>query len=405
VSAFVDVAAPICEEGRVMGDEQDNFTVGGFREFQDGNQERDPEQVLPHTGFVRDEQVDRQLAMRAIHHDTDEWDGKAAADYLEVGKNRDILRAEGHETARDALSHGDTVTLKHYIGDPSQEADMAGVKTVARLEDIVAGPAPVIIILGEMGAGKSDFAGLIGQLRDHWVDGDLLVGTNIKSLERKDRWTRETGEVEDGWIPNYDLLTEWVEQDGDPLVHSQQPKLFIGDEFSSAASGSGKQGHQVRQKMGPLVYKIRKYGGALVYIAHGESSIHPMLWRVGTIIKKTSQKTAVIADRVSNGKLVDVDPRPLEGIPPTDWNMNDKEASDWSWTDDADAEPGDAMPEEDVKRVSMWTIKACMDEGMSPRETAKFVPYSHTTAKNWYEEYQQGGEKADWVSQVQEVIA
>ncbi len=389
-----------------MSDEQDNFTVGGFREFQSGNQKRDPDEVLPHSGFVRDEQVDRQMAMRAIHHDPEKWEGKAAKDYLAVQKNRNILRAEGSETARNAMENGDTVTLKHYIGDPSQEADLAGIKAITRLEDIVTGPAPVIVLLGEMGDGKTDFAGLLGQLRDRWTDGDLLVASNIRTLGRLDPWVRDNGNVEDGWIPHYPLLEEWVQQDGDPVENTQQEKLFIGDEFSTNASGTGQDGHKVRTKMGPLVYKIRKYGGMLIYIAHGESSIHPLLWRVGTIIKKTSKKSAIIADRVSNGSLTDVDPRPLEGIPPTDWSFNTKDEADWSWTEpNGDEKDGETVAEEDIKRVSMWTMTACREQGMSPRETAEFVPYSHTTVNNWLDDYDEGGEKRDWVSTVEQVIA
>jgi len=239
--------------------------------------------------------------MRAVHHDTDRWDTKPPKDYMAVGKNRKILQAEGSETARQALENGDTLTLKHYIGDPAQEADLAGIKAVTRLQEIVAGPAPVIVLLGEMGDGKTDFSGLLGQLRERWVDGNLLVGSNIRTLERTNRWVRDDGSVEDGWIPNYPLLEEWVSQDNDPVENPQQPKLFIGDEFSTNASGAGEDGHKVRKLMGPLVFKIRKYGGALIYIGHDESSIHPMLWRVGTIIKKTSQnpRSSPIASRTA----------------------------------------------------------------------------------------------------------
>ncbi|PGF15815.1 hypothetical protein CP556_06595 [Natrinema sp. CBA1119] len=388
-----------------MSDEQDNYTVGGFREYQDGNLERDPEEVLRHSGFVRDEQVDRQLAMRAIHHDTERWQTKPAKDYMAVGKNRKILQAEGSETARQALENGDTLTLKHYIGDPSQEADLAGIKAVTRLQEIVAGPAPVIVLLGEMGDGKTDFSGLLGQLRERWVDGNLLVGSNIRTLERTNRWVRDDGSVEDGWIPNYPLLEEWVSQDGDPVENPQQPKLFIGDEFSTNASGTGEDGHKVRKLMGPLVFKIRKYGGALIYIGHDESSIHPMLWRVGTIIKKTSQKSAVVADRVSNGSLVDVDPRPLEGIPPTDWSFNTNDEADWSWSAPGGDEKDEAIAEKDVKRVAAWTMEICRRQGMSSRATAEFVPYSHATVSNWWDDIDEGGEKAEWVSTVEQVIA
>ncbi|WP_256392777.1 helix-turn-helix domain-containing protein [Natronoarchaeum rubrum] len=389
-----------------MSDEQDNYTVGGFREYQSDNLARDPDEVLPHSGFVRDEQLDRQMTVRALHHDPDRWTSKAPADYLGVQKNLDILRAEGGHTARQALENGDSLTLKHYIGDPSQEADLAGLKAKMRLEQIVDGPAPVIVVLGEMGAGKSDFAGLLGQLRAHVVDQDLLVGSNIRTLSRNDEWVREDGTVDDGYIPNYPLLTEWVQQDGNPVENPQQPKLFIGDEFSSHGSGTGEDGHKVRKLMGPLVFKIRKYGGALIYIGHDESSIHPMLWRVGTIIKKTSKKEAIVADRISNGKLVDVESRPLRGIPQTDWSMATKEASEWSWEAPSGEETADTgIDDTDVKRVAMWTMQACREQGMSPRETAEFVPYSHTTVNNWLNEYDEGGEKREWVSSVEAAIA
>ena len=391
-----------------MSDEQDNFTVGGFREYQDGKLERDPDRVLPHSGFIRDEQIDRQMTMRAIHHDPDRWESKASATYQDVGKNRNILRAEGATTARDAFENGDTLTLKHYIGDPAQEADISGIKAIARLREIVAGPAPVIVILGEMGAGKTNLACLIAQLRERYVDGDLSIASNIRTLPRNDNWVRDDGTVEDGWIPNYPLLDDWVSKDGDPVENRQQPKLFIGDEFSTNASGTGSDGQKVRKLMGPLVFKIRKYNGALIYIGHDESSIHPLLWRVGTILKKPDRNNrgkALIAERISGGKLQDVDPRPLEGIPPADFEPHTNDEADWSW----DAPTGDdgepELEEEQVKRVAAWTMDTCRNQGMSARETAEYVPYSHATVRNWWSEIDEGGEKAEWVNTVERVIA
>ena len=394
-----------------MSDEQDNFTVGGFREYQDDNLARDPDEVLDHSGFVRDEKVDRQMTMRAVHHDPDRWDSKAAATYMDVRKNRDILKAEGATTARNALENGDTLTLKHYIGDPSQEADLSGIKAISRLRQIVAGPAPVIVVLGEMGAGKTNFACLLAQLRQRWVDANLKVASNIRTLPRNDDWVRDDGSVEDGWIPNYPLLSEWVQQDGDPVENAQQPKLFIGDEFSTNASGSGKDGQKVRKLMGPLVFKIRKYGGALIYIGHDESSIHPLLWRVGTIIKKPDRNNrgkALIAERISGGKLQDVDPQPLTGIPPADFEPHTNDEAPWSWDAPTGGDDdGESFEEADVKRVAMWTVKtAVRDQGMTPNQAAEYVPYSSTTVYNWLEDYDSGDQqKREWVESVESVIA
>ncbi len=94
-------------------------------------------------------------------------------------------------------------------------------------------------------------------------------------------------------------------QDGNPVENAQQPKAFVGDEFSTNASGTGEDGQKVRKLMGPLVFKIRKYNGCFIYIGHDESSIHPLLWRVGTIIKKP--------DRNNKGKLIQEE-QPLEQL-------------------------------------------------------------------------------------------
>jgi hypothetical protein len=144
--------------------------------------------------------------------------------------------------------------------------------------------------------------------------------------------------------------------------------------------------------MGSLVFKVRKYGGALVVIAHDESNIHPLLWRLGIIVKKESPKKATIWKRVTNGELRGKVGE-FEGVPPTDWRYNDKEASSWSWQETSDDSDEPPVAETDVKKVSMWTIAQEMEAGKSPRAIADIVPYSHQTVRNWYDEYEDGGEK------------
>ncbi|UTF52823.1 hypothetical protein [Natronosalvus rutilus] len=386
-------------------DQQALYTTAQAREHQEGYSDRENREIHDHGGVVRDEHVSRALSIRSVHYDPLEADrpDKMPGQCKDLRKHRDIRMVEGTETFRQALENGDMPTIKHMVGDTSQRADVSGMKAIGKVDNLIDGPAPVVVVLGEMGAGKTDFACLLAQ---RWRDlnrSDSLLGTNIQSLEEKNRWVDDGGDVQDGWIPDYGTLMEWVEQDGDPLEHSQRPKLFIGDEFSSSASGQGKQGYETRMKMAPLVYKIRKYGGALIYIAHGERSIHPMLWRVGTIVKKVSQKKAIIADSISNAKLADIQGE-IEGIPPTDLRYNTKEASDWSWSRFGD-ETDEMNADEAARLTALWTVIRCKEEGMTNRETAKFVPYSHGWVGSRWREYRDDGEHVDAISKVNEVIA
>ena len=157
--------------------------------------------------------------------------------------------------------------------------------------------------------------------------------------------------------------------------------------------------------MGPTVFTIRKYGGGLISTGHDECGIHPMRWRHGKIVKMVSKKEVVGPDRISNGSLVDVEAE-IEGIPPTDWLHNTEEDSDWSWTRPRGENDGPGLDEEEaVKPVAMWTMVQCRNQGMSALETAEFVPFSHATVSDWLSEYDDGGQKRDWVDDVGAAIA
>jgi hypothetical protein len=396
-------------EGRPMGedgtDEQDLYTAAQYREHVERQGHRVPD-AFSHAGVTSDPELSRFLSV--VEAEYDPVAECAGAEQL-PGQARDleaverIRRMEATDEGRRGLYDGSTATLKYQTGDVGQQADVSGLKAIQDIDDLIDGPAPVVVVIGEMGAGKSNFASLLGQRFTH-KNPAALVGTNIRSLREKSEWTDERGRERDGFLPSFPALKEWLQQDGNPLEHDQTPKLAILDELSSKASGSGKDGQLTRKLMGPLVFKVRKYGGALIVIAHDESSIHPMLWRVGVIVKKVSQKRAVVADRITSGQIRDVQTE-IEGIPPTDWRYNDKEASGWSWTETSSEGDEPAVAEDDIKRVSMWTIAQGMEAGKSPRAIAENVPYSHQTVRNWWEEYQNGGEKREWVSDVQAAIA
>jgi hypothetical protein len=395
-----------------MTDDNDVYTPAQHREYLDGYQEREPE-AAHHTGRVDDELTSRYLAtLESVWSPADhaESPGDLPGDARDLEDVRTIRTIGETAIARRALENGDMPRLKHHTGDTNQRADVSSLKAIGKLDDILQGPAPVVVILGDMGTGKTDLACLLLQRWATYIrqqqDAHPYIGTNVRSLQEKTEWTTKDGERRDGWIPTFPDLREWVRHEGNPLENEQTPKGFLGDEFSSVGGGSGKSGHLTRKKMGPLVFKIRKYGGFLIYVGHDESSIPPILWRVGVIIKKTSKKKAVVAERIKNGEVRDKLPfSPIVGIPQTDWRYRTKEASSWSWTRD-DSEDDERTPEPgDVAyATAVYTVREAMKGGASVRETAKYVPFGKTWVSDRRQEIEDG-EHANTVDMVESVIA
>jgi len=354
--------------------DSDHYPPAQYREHLEGRGIRDPD-GHDHAGLVRDPKVSRYLSILSNHYDPQRADqpGRMPGQARDLEEVRRIRAVEATETGRQAMENGDMPSLKHLTGDRGQQADISGMKAIGKIDEIIESPAPVIVILGEMGAGKTNFAGLIGQ-RATQLLGIEQVASNIGTLRETTDWVDRDGNVRDGYVPDFGTMDSWVKQDGDPLDDKpQSAKLFIGDEFSSVGDGSGKSGYLARKKMGPLVFKIRKYNGMLIYIAHDESSIHPLLWRVGVIIKKRDKKSAVIADKVKNGELRGIRDE-VEGVPPTDWRYNDKDPSPWSWTETEDGE--DPEPGEVAYDVAVWTVNRLKKDGYSDRDTAEYVPFA-----------------------------
>jgi len=359
-----------------MTEDGDLYTPAQYVEHLHGHGHRDPV-ADPHAGTVQDPQLSRYLSVMRMHYDPREADEPAEmpGQTRDLQEWRDITGIEATDAGRQAIEEGDMQTLKLQTGDQGQQADISGMKAIQKLDEIIEDPAPVIVILGDMGTGKTDLGGLIGQRAKHLL-GIEKVASNIPTLRETDQWTDQEDEPRDGFVPGFHSFEEWVEQDGDPLDQQQSPKMFIGDEFSSGGDGTGKSGYFMRTKMGPLVFKIRKYNGILIYIAHDPSSIHPLLWRVGYIIQKQSKKQAVVADRIKSGEVRDELFR-IDGIPQTDWRYDTKDPATWSWTgaeDEDDPEPGEVAYD-----VALWTVRACKDDCLSHRETAKYVPFG----KSW----------------------
>jgi len=382
-----------------MTDDNDVYTPAQFREHQDGYGVRDADSH-PHTGIVRDPLVSRFLSIQQEAYDPEEMEkpGRMPGTADGLQETQQIRSVAATETGRQALKNGDMPTLKHLTGDQNERADISGMKAIQKIDKIIENPAPVIVILGEMGTGKTNLAGLIGQ-RAKYLLGIEQVGSNIPTLKETTEWIDEDGDARSGFVPGFKTLDEWVKQDGDPLEVDQSPKLFIGDEFSSVGDGGGKSGYLMRKKMGPLVFKIRKYNGLLIYIAHDESSIHPLLWRLGVVIKKTSKKQAIIADKIKSGEVRDVQAT-IDGVPPTDWRYNDKDPAVWSWTgteDDEEPEPGSVAWD----CFCYTAIMTGEEMDLSTRQAADSMPFQYRWIAERRREYEQENMHRDLVHRVE----
>ena len=390
-----------------MTDEQEIFTAAQLREHQDGYQARENRELHPHTGIVRDERIERALSVRAIHYDPSRFERPdlMPGESKDLEKHRQIQMIEGTRVAREALQNGDMATVKHLTGDTNQRADVSGIKAFGHVDDLVTGPASIIYIYAEPGSGKTDFACLLGQRWCHHQPSDALVASNIQTLAETDEWTDDDGRARSGWIANYGDLDEWIKQDGEPIENEQTPKLFIFDEASSHAAGGGAQGYETRQKLGPMVYKIRKYGGSLIIIGHDGGDVHPMVREQAKVVKKETKKDATIYDSIRNrkpqGKIAGI-----TGIPPTDWRFDTHEATAWSWQDlRAGPQDDEVSEEEAVEQAAIYTVIRAKQQGLSNRQVAKFVPWSHETVRKRWNEFQNDGLHTETVANVEDVIA
>lgn len=408
-----------------MSDDNDHYAVAGYREHQEGRGVRDPD-AAPHTGIVRDPKVSRYLAVQEEHYDPSQMDrpGRMPGTAQDLSEVQQIRGIAATETAREALENGDFATLKHLQGDQDMRPDISGIKAIGMVDEIIDSPAPVVVLLGEMGAGKTDMAGLIAQRKAAKSEGKTVVASNIRTLQETTPWVHgqghysggravvensdgqevpADGEVRYGWVRDFPTFKEWMEQDGDPVDETQANKIFIGDEFSVSAGGQGSQGYQTATKLAKAIYLARKYQVTLIIIAHGPRSVHPLVWRVGTIIKKVSKKKAKIADRIEGDSLADIQGE-IGGIPPTDWRFDTADTAPWSWTA-SDEDTDDLENDEIADRVALWTVRECYQRGLSARETAKFVPYSRDYTSRRYRWIRDDDFPHEEADSVEEIIA
>ncbi|MFB6120972.1 MAG: ATP-binding protein [Halobacteriaceae archaeon] len=371
---------------------EDLYTPAQFREHAEGYGQRDPE-VREHTGRVQDPQLSRYLSILSQEYDPSELptEVRAAmpARVESTEMYRRTLRNESTAVAREAMDHGDTQTLKLMTGDANQRADISGMQALMDVEDLLDREAILWYIFAPPGSGKTDFACLAGQLWKRTHPGGE-VASNIRTLRESDEW-----------IANYPDVMDWFKQDQDAVMNGEGThKLFIFDEASSHASGRGKSGAEAGAKLAPLVYKVRKYGGSIIIVGHDGGDVHPAIRVMAEAVHKEGKKSATIYETVKNrkgrGQILSID-----GIPPTDWRYNDKEATAWEW-ERPTGDDGTPDPETAAWNVAVWTVVRCKRDGLSDRDTAAYVPFGKSWVNSRWEEWQDG-EHREAVDSVEEL--
>ena len=369
------------------------------REFTRGNK---PEQPEPHrhAAIVGDDGLRRSLTAMATHYDPRDND---PATVEETKLYRMMLRNGATETLTRAVHGGQHQTQSYFVGDPGARSDISGLRAITRLQDMIVRAAPIVYIFGEPGSGKTNFSLLLGQLWKREYE-DAEIATNIRTLEQSDRW-----------IPSYGGLVEWlgenvesIEGGGETRAEDANPRLFIFDEASSHASGRGKAGAEAGEKLGPLVYKIRKANAGLIIIGHDGRDVHPAVRTLATVIQRYrgEVKRATVYEDVKNregrGKIMD-----LAGIPQTDWNYDDGEATSWSWGStqeetvtmtqaEAMQEAEDLASEMNTEQVRRFAAALTIqDNGLTQDDIGEVIgkvhrgePYSQRWVSKWKREYE-----------------
>ena len=346
------------------------------REHVRGNKKHTPE-TYPHAGLVSDDRTRELLSHLADHYDPGECDREMPARVTETRLWQSILGRSSTETLTGAVRESNGSTMSYFVGSPGSEADISGIKAIQKLRDIIGVEAPIIYIKGEPGSGKTNIALLLGQLWEREQDGETEIASNIRSLQRQDRW-----------IERYSELEQWAQQgvkelpDGGTTLKSDAPRrLYIFDEASSHAHGSGTEGYNAATLLGPLVKKIRKGNAGLIIIGHDGKDVAPSVRVLAKVVERyvENKKRATVYHSIRERQGVD-EIVSLSGVPQTDWSYDDKEATRFIWdlkdpeqeTQDAARELADEMVESEHKRLAAEMFLSDQ-HSLSQREIGRLI--------------------------------
>jgi len=313
------------------------------------------------------ERVGRFDALAGMLRDS----GKASvvADYAQVFEGREYDFRETHRGQRvwsqiesaamsRAVARGDFVLAEYMRGVPDNKTSIQGFELLREMSEIMAQPASVTVIKGDMGSGKTDFSGMLAELIEFGLfqrygrEYEIRIATNVESfVERANSRENDATEAQDyhaEWehINQFSELTDRLDQQKETGAYEDERLVYIFDEGSNHVTGYGEDVQDAVQ-MGKMGRLIRKCNGSLIVIGHSHD-IAPILLRLANlIIEKLSEQEA--SEPKKEARILrrhgdDEDARNYEvvgeikDIPPTKYDFETVESSDFYWDGDEEAE-------------------------------------------------------------------
>lgn len=331
------------------------------KDWKDGRHKRDNHHVRPHAGIVQDRHTRRYLSACERAYERAYRNGWIDSSWPERFRDtqmyHDLMSYHETETFSDRLKAGEAAAIRHHIGSQSDKVDVSGWHDIERIREIAADRHLRLYIYGEPGCGKTRSGCTVArqwleQRREEGHD-DAYVVTNIRTLVGEDESII--------WVNNWAELQEEIDADLEEVLEDEiAPVLFLFDEASSQASGSGKDGYEASTKLATLVYKMRKFGAAIVIIGHDGKDLHPAVRELCMVLRKKDKKIARFFENITNRNPKDPITPKITGWPDSMWKPNDKDPAPWSWADGSDddtAENDDHIAREEAfRQLAIWTV-------------------------------------------------
>ncbi|SNR49748.1 ATP-binding protein [Halorubrum vacuolatum] len=265
---------------------------------------------------IRDEGLQRVLADKK--ESWERWKGELGFEipYEATEEFRRVISKHTSLSATEAVDK-EKWALMRYFGADAEDPKLKHFKLVKWFIQYVQNRTREVLqiyLIGEQGAGKTDFALLIAEV---WllVHPKGRIVTNIKSAAKSnERFV---------YTPNQDALDQWLQDHNHPF-------LFVFDEANKHASGIG--GEEVIEQLYPLLTLIRKHEGNIIIIGHTSKDIHGWVRELCDFIIKEGKKTARVYEDNEDGEGKHLK-RALRAIPKTTFeydSLNDE--GEWSWS-------------------------------------------------------------------------